>query len=43
MDIQTNIDMLMQADLKDWHHYKNEWTIQELSKLLEQVQSQIEL
>ena len=39
MDIQTDIDMLMQADLKDWHHYENEQKIQELRELLEQVQT----
>ena len=40
MDIQTNIDMLMQAVLKDWHHYENERKLQELRELLEQIQTQ---
>ncbi len=34
MDIQTNVDMLMQADLKDWHYYENKQKIQELIALL---------
>ena len=38
MDIQTNIDILTQADLKDWHHYENQRKLQELRERLEQVQ-----
>jgi len=34
MDIQTNVDMLMQADLKDWHHYLAEQKKRELIALL---------
>lgn len=41
MDIQTNIDMLMQADLKDWHYYENKQKIQELRDRLEQVQNSV--
>ncbi len=41
MDIQTNVDILMQADLKDWHHFENKWKIQELRERLEQVQTLI--
>ena len=41
MDIQTNIDILTQADLKDWHHYENQRKLQELRERLEQVQESI--
>ena len=34
MDIQTNVNMLMQADLKDWHHYEAEQKKLELIALL---------
>ena len=41
MDIQTNIDILLQADLKDWHHYENQRKLQELREQLEQVTNSI--
>ena len=37
MDTQTNVDMLMQADLKDWHHYEIESKRRELLARLEKV------
>lgn len=39
MDIQTNVDMLMQADLKDWHHYLAEQNKRELIALLKALES----
>lgn len=36
MDIQTNVDMLMQADLKDWHHYLVEQKKRDLIALLKE-------
>ena len=37
MDTQTNVDLLMQADLKDWHHYEIENKRRELLARLEKV------
>ena len=41
MDIQTNVDILMNADLKDWHYYENKQKLQELREKLEQIQKSI--
>ena len=37
MDIQNNVDMLMQADQKDWHYYEIENKRRELLARLEQI------
>ena len=37
MDIQKNVDMLMQADQKDWHHYEIENKRLELIARLEKI------
>ena len=39
MDIQTNVDMLMLADLKDWHFYETQNKIHELNALLEAAET----
>lgn len=43
MDIQTNVDMLLQADLKDWHHYEAEQKKRELIALLKEREKADEL
>ena len=37
MDIQTNVDMLTQADYKDWNHYAIQEKIQKLRLKLEKI------
>ena len=37
MDIQTNVDMLTQADYKDWNYYANQEKIQKLRLKLEKI------
>lgn len=39
MDIQTNVDMLMLADLKDWHFYEMQNKVHELIALLEAAET----
>ena len=39
MDIQTNVNMLMLADLKDWHFYETQNKIHELTALLEATET----
>lgn len=34
MDVKTNLDMLLQADMKDWHYYEMQ---QKCSELLTEV------
>ena len=36
MDIQTNVDILMQADFKDWHYYEMQQKKMELISLLKE-------
>lgn len=37
MDIQTNVDMLIQADYKDWNHYAIQEKMQKLRLKLEKI------
>jgi len=39
MDIQTNVDMLTQADYKDWNHYGIEEKRQKLLSKLEKLEN----